>query len=172
MNFSEMFSNIVNKLNRGLKSFAKNIKNSENPLENIIGIFILIFAAFFMYWSISVSSIKSIRGYTLYSVFTNTSGLASGSDVRLKGVKIGSIKDAKLNPKTYMVEIQMEIDGDYKLPIDTSAKIVSDGFMGDKYISLNLGVADDNLKHRDSIKGTSAKSIEEIISSVLFTSDN
>ncbi len=167
-----MLSNMLDKINTGLKFFAKKIKNSQHPVENVIGVFILLFAAFFVYWSISVSSIKSIRGYTLYSTFANISGLASGSDVRLKGVKIGSIKGTTLNPETYMVEVQMEIDGDYKLPADTTAKIINDGLMGDKYISLNMGVSEKNLKHRDFIKGTSAKSIEEIISSVLFSSGN
>ena len=69
-----------------------------------------------------------------------------------------------------MVEIRMEINKNYKLPSDTTAKIVSDGFMGDRYISLNLGNEKRYLKNRDFIKGSSSKSIEEIISQVLFSS--
>jgi len=171
MQLSEIISVVFGKCLNICHLVSSKLKNSDNKLENVVGILILLFASFFIYWAISVSSVNSLRGYTLYSVFSNTSGIVSGSDVRLKGVKIGSVKDIRLNPSNYMVEIRMEINKNYKLPSDTTAKIVSDGFIGDKYIMLNVGTASKYLKHRDAIKGTSAKSIEEIISQVLFSSD-
>ena len=170
MKFSDIFSYMLDKSISLFSSLSEYLKNSNNKIENVIGCVILLFALFFVYWSVNVSSINSISGYTLYSTFSNTSGVVSGTDVRLKGVKIGSVRDIGLNPNTYMVEIRMEINKNYKLPSDTTAKIVSDGFMGDKYISLNLGNEKRYLKNRDFIKGSSSKSIEEIISQVLFSS--
>lgn len=171
MQLSETFSLLLGKCHSFCGFISDKLRNSDNKLENVVGILVLMFSLLFVYWAISISSVNSLRGYTLYSVFSNTSGIVSGSDVRLKGVKIGSVKDIRLNPSNYMVEIRMEIDKDYRLSSDTTAKIVSDGFIGDRYILLNLGTSDKYLKHRDSIKGVSAKSIEEIISKVLFSSD-
>ena len=43
-------------------------------------------------------------------------GLGVGTDVRLAGIKVGTVSDLTLDPKTYLVTVHMNIRDDIKLP--------------------------------------------------------
>ena len=56
--------------------------------------------------------------------------MAVGTDVRLAGIKIGTVSDLTLDPKTYLVTVHMNIRNDIKLPVDSSVLVTSDGISG------------------------------------------
>jgi len=66
-------------------------------------------------------------------------GLALGSEVRLSGIKIGRVVAEKLDPDTYLAIVQLSIERDVKLPVDTTAKITSDSLLGSNYIAIEPG---------------------------------
>ena len=66
-------------------------------------------------------------------------GLGIGTDVRLSGIKIGSVSDLTLDPKTYLVTVHMNIRDDIKIPDDSSLMVTSSGLLGSSYISLTPG---------------------------------
>ena len=66
-------------------------------------------------------------------------GLAVGTDVRLAGIKIGTVSDLTLDPKTYLVTVHMNIRNDIKLPTDSSVLVTPAGFLGGQYLSITPG---------------------------------
>jgi phospholipid/cholesterol/gamma-HCH transport system substrate-binding protein len=75
--------------------------------------------------------------------FNDASGLAAGTDVRMAGVKIGTVVEQRLNPDTYFAEVTLGISETVRLPSDSSARIVPDGLLGGNYVSLEPGGAED-----------------------------
>ena len=61
-----------------------------------------------------------------------------GTDVRLAGIKIGTVSDMTLDPKTYLVTVHMNIRNDIKLPVDL-ALVTQTGFLGGQYLSITPG---------------------------------
>ena len=62
-----------------------------------------------------------------------------GTDVRLAGIKIGTVSDLTLDPKTYLVTVHMNIRDDVKIPVDSSLMVTSSGLLGSPYISITPG---------------------------------
>jgi phospholipid/cholesterol/gamma-HCH transport system substrate-binding protein len=75
-----------------------------------------------------------------------------GTDVRIAGVKVGSVIEQRFDPKTYQAVVTIEMDDDVKLPKDTSAVVTSDGLLGDNYILLNIGGDTEMLASGDRIR--------------------
>ena len=113
-------------------------------IETVLGAVVLIVAAMFLYFITYSSGFRSVDGYEVKAKFNRVDGLALGSDVRLSGIKIGSVVATKLDTKTYLAEIDMRIDRSVKLPTDTTAKITSDSLLSSNYVSLEPG-ADEKL---------------------------
>jgi phospholipid/cholesterol/gamma-HCH transport system substrate-binding protein len=91
----------------------------------------------------------------------------------ISGVKVGEVKSKRLDNTNYNAVLEISIEKDLKLPIDTSAEIVSASLMGDKYISLVPGAETDLLKDGDTIEFTqSSISIEGLITKFVFGLDN
>lgn len=72
------------------------------------------------------------RHVTAY--FTRTIGLYQGNDVRVLGVKVGSID--KLTVQGTQVRVDMSVDGKYKLPADARAVVIPPSVVSDRYIEL------------------------------------
>jgi phospholipid/cholesterol/gamma-HCH transport system substrate-binding protein len=69
-------------------------------------------------------------------------GLATGTDVRLSGIKIGSVSALTLDPKTYLVTLHMNIRNDVPIPDDSSLLVTSTGLLGGSYLSISPGGSD------------------------------
>ena len=61
--------------------------------------------------------------------FERIDGIHEGSDVRISGIKIGSVVAEELDPKTYLATVRMSIEPAVKLPEDTVAEIISAGLL-------------------------------------------
>jgi phospholipid/cholesterol/gamma-HCH transport system substrate-binding protein len=141
----------------------------KNPIETILGFFVLIFTVVFLVFSASRVDTKTINGYTVTANFSKIGGLTVGSDVRIAGIKVGAVIATKLDPDTYTANVYLNIDANVKLPIDTEASIADVGIMGDKYIRLEPGTSRALLKDKDMIAKThSYKSLEDNISEFIF----
>ena len=66
-------------------------------------------------------------------------GLATGTDVRLSGIKIGAVSALTLDPKTYLVTLHMNIRSDIQIPDDSSLMVTSTGLLGGSYLSISPG---------------------------------
>ena len=143
----------------------------KNPVETILGFGVLIFACVFLFFAASRVDTKKIEGYTVSANFLKIGGLEVGSDVRISGIKVGSVLATQLNKDDYTADVYLNIDSTIKLPIDTVAAIADVGIMGDKYIRLEPGKSQAILKNGDKISQTrNYKSLEDNVSEFIFLS--
>ncbi|HEX6120727.1 MAG TPA: outer membrane lipid asymmetry maintenance protein MlaD [Dongiaceae bacterium] len=111
-----------------------------NTLETVLGAVVLIVAAGFLYLVYSQADVGGqSTGYRLELRFDSGGSTTVGTDVRIAGVKVGSVVDQHFDPKAYQAVVTIEVDDEVKLPKDTSAVVTSDGLLGDNYILLNIG---------------------------------
>ncbi len=142
-----------------------------NPVETILGFFVLIFTGVFLFFAASRVDTKKIEGYTVTADFMKIGGLEVGSDVRISGIKVGSVLATTLNQETYTANVKLGIDNRIKLPVDTVAAIADVGVMGGKYVRLEPGKSQKMLENNGKITRTNNyKSLEESISEFIFLS--
>lgn len=147
------------------------MNKTSNYFEIIVGTFVLFCAVFFFSTSLKSAKIKSAGGYHLIAKFENVDGIASGSDVKISGVKIGTIEDQFLDQKDFRATLKLNIDQHVKLPSDTSAKISSEGLLGSKYLSITPGGDEENLRDGDEILFTqSSVNLEDLLGKFIFGS--
>ena len=116
-----------------------------NIAETVIGAIVIAVALIFLAFAYMRTGTGSFSGYELNARMPKVDGLGIGTDVRLGGIKIGSISDLTLDPKTYLVTVQMDIRNDVKLPADSSILVTQAGFLGGQYLSITPGGDEQNM---------------------------
>jgi phospholipid/cholesterol/gamma-HCH transport system substrate-binding protein len=126
----------------------------ENLVEALIGAAVLVVAGWFAFYGYSRTQGGGGAGYELMAKFPQVGGINVGSEVKVSGVKVGTVTSQRLDPKTYQAEIRFTVDKAVQLPIDTIAKITSEGLLGGSYIQLSPGGEMDYLKPGEQIEQT------------------
>lgn len=144
---------------------------TKNYFETFVGFAVIFIAVYFIFFAMNNSSVKEESGYNLNITFDRVDGLSEGSDVRVSGLKVGTVTKTEIDPKTYLANIKISIRDDVKIPSDSTAEIISAGLLGDKYIALVPGGSDDFLKSGDKIEFSQGSiSIEALIGKFMFGS--
>ena len=145
---------------------------SKKGIETMVGLFVLLGIAGFLFLSLKAANLASFgerKGYTVSAKFDNIGGLKQRAPVRSAGVTIGRVKRISLDPKTYQGLVTMEIDEHIRFPKDSSAKILTSGLLGDQYIGLEPGADEKELAGGDVIRQTqSAVVLENLIGQMIF----
>lgn len=110
-------------------------------VETVMGAVVLLVAVFFVNFAYHTAQVKAVEGYNLTASFFKIGGLTKGADVRVNGIKVGSVVEQRLDAKTFDAVVTLVIAGDLKLPSDTVAAIGSEGLLGGKYVRLEPGSA-------------------------------
>lgn len=140
-----------------------------NAIETVMGAAVLLVAALFVYFAYNTAQIKAVTGYELSARFFKVGGLSKGSDVRVSGIKVGTVTDSRLDPVTYDAVVTLSISPDVKLPVDTEATIASSGMLGDKYIMLLPGNDTAMLESGAAIARTKDyRSLEDQVGEIIF----
>ena len=143
---------------------------SGNVIETVMGAVVLVVAALFLFFAYTTSQVRAVHGYQVTAQFERVGALRDGSDVRIAGVKVGSVVSESLDPKTFLATVHMSINPAYKLPEDTVAEIVSNGLLGDQYMSLVPGGEEQTILPGGRIKYTqSPASLENLIGQMIFS---
>lgn len=116
--------------------------SNNNTVETIIGAIVVAVAAAFLYFTYTSTSSGSLSGYEITARMPRVDGLATGTDVRLSGIKIGAVSALTLDPKTYLVTLHMNIRSDVPIPEDSSLLVTSSGLLGGSYLSISPGGSD------------------------------
>jgi phospholipid/cholesterol/gamma-HCH transport system substrate-binding protein len=145
-----------------------------NPAEVLTGLVVLIAAAGFLIYAIANSGRAAVgAGYPLYAKFNNIAGLATGSDVRLAGVKIGVVDSESVDPKSYLAEVRMTIRHGIQLPKDTSIEVASESLLGGEYLAVQPGGDSEVLQPGQSITITQgAVSLQDLLGKFIFSATN
>ena len=141
-----------------------------NLVETLIGAVVLGVAVIFLVFAYSRGGLKTVEGYSLIGKFDRIDGLAEGSDVRMSGIKIGTVTRQEIDPRTYLAVVTMSIKPEIKLPTDSSAQVASDGLLGHKYLSLQAGAAEEMLKPGAEIEHTQGSvDIVSLVGRLIFS---
>jgi len=137
--------------------------------QSIVGIFTLLGIAALAILSLSLGKVSLLPppGYTLFATFDNISGLKAGDQVELAGVQIGKVERIALTDIRARVAIRITTNN---VPIDADAiaAVMTNGIIGDKYVSIQVGSSDHILRNGESIRKTqSAFILEEALAHLL-----
>lgn len=140
-----------------------------NLLEVVMGAVVLVVCAFFIIFAYSTSRWQPSKGYEVIAKFDRIDGLMQGSDVRLSGVKVGTIKRIHLDPETYLAVVHVTLAPEVSLPKDSSAEIISDGLLGGKILAVVPGGEEEVIPAGGEIMHTQAAvSLESLIGKFIF----
>ena len=110
-----------------------------NLFEALIGAVVLVVAGVFLVFAFTTADIGSVQGYQVVARFDRVDGLNIGSDVRLSGIKVGTVTSMELDHETFLAVVLMSVEPEVKLPKDSSAQIVTDGLLGGKFMAIVPG---------------------------------
>lgn len=142
-----------------------------NFVETAVGALVIAIAAGFFIYVYNTTDLGSgSGGYKIKAEFENIEGISVGSDIRMAGIKIGSVVKQSLDPKSFQAIVTMSVAKFIKLPDDTTAKVTSEGLLGSKFIALEIGGSEEILKDGDSLTHTqSALDIWALINEFMFS---
>ena len=138
--------------------------------EVLTGAAVLVIAAGFLAFAVAHSGRSGGSGYKLYASFDHIDGLIPGSDVRLAGVKVGSVLNTRVDPKTFLAVVTLSVKDEIRLPKDTAAEVTSDSLLGGKFLNLSPGGDSVDLKPDAVISITqSSISLEQLLGKFIFS---
>jgi phospholipid/cholesterol/gamma-HCH transport system substrate-binding protein len=140
--------------------------------EVAAGAIVLAVAAIFLGYAVlhSGRGTVSAEGMTLRASFDRIDGLGNGADVRIAGVKVGTVTDNRIDPESFAAVLTLKVDRSLRLPNDTSAEITSEGLLGGKYVSLVPGGGDKLLADGGRITETQGSvSLESLLGRFIFS---
>jgi phospholipid/cholesterol/gamma-HCH transport system substrate-binding protein len=141
-----------------------------NAVEVVVGAAVLLVAAGFLAYAVARSGRSATEGYPLTAQFDHIDGLSIGADVRVAGVRVGSVVGARIDPANYLAVVTLTVQHGLQLPKDSSAEITSDGLLGGKYVSLSPGGDSAMLKPGQAITITqSSVSLEQLLGKFIFS---
>jgi len=127
----------------------------EQWAETLMGLLVLVLAAGFLVYSLSVGDVGAkAGGYELTAKFGQVGSLAPGASVSVAGVKVGTVSQITLDPKSYLAVAKLSLDPTVKLPSDSTAKITSDSLLGGVHVAIAPGGATDDIKPGGEIENT------------------
>jgi phospholipid/cholesterol/gamma-HCH transport system substrate-binding protein len=144
---------------------------SSTKVETLVGAAVIALALGFFFYASKTAGVGGAvsGGYTVIAEFDNAEGINVGTDVRLAGIKIGTVTGQSLNAENYMARVEMTLDPKVSLSDDTAAKVSSEGLLGGKFIAMEPGGSETKLANGSMMTLTQgAVDIWSLISSAMF----
>lgn len=128
---------------------------ANSAAEAIIGAVVLVAAAGFALYAGQTSG----HGFAadtmaLTAKFRDANGISVGTDVRVAGIKVGSVTGLTLDPTTYQAQATFTVPSDLQVPEDSDVKISSEGLLGGNFFDLQPGASETLLASGDEITNT------------------
>ncbi len=145
----------------------------KNLAETLLGAAVLVGAVIFLTFAYSKSGLKTFEGYAVIAKFDRIDGLVEGSDVKMSGIKIGSVVAQELDPQTYLANLTMNVNKSVRLPRDSSIRVASNGLLGEKYLSITPGGEDEMIKPGGEITHTQGSvDLLSLVGRMIFSQTN
>ncbi len=145
-----------------------------NTFETLVGTLVLLIAILFTFMTLKISDSrqKISSGYVLNAYFNNIEGLNIGADVKISGVKIGSVLDIDLN-KNYAANVKIKLPKDLSIPLDSIFKVSTSGLIGNKFVNIKIGADDKYFKNGETVEFTeSTMDLEDLLGRFVFNNDS
>ncbi|MDE2229282.1 MAG: outer membrane lipid asymmetry maintenance protein MlaD [Alphaproteobacteria bacterium] len=142
---------------------------NRNAIETIMGAVVLVVAAVFLFFAYTTTQVNATGGTEYIAQFDRVDGLRDGSDVKISGIKVGTVESQTLDPRTFLATIKISIDPKIKLPDDSVAVVASSGLLGDNFLSIEPGNEDEIIPPGGRITHTqAAMSLQSLIGQVIY----
>ena len=128
---------------------------ADSVAETVIGAVVLATAAGFVLYAGQTSGLQ-VAGdsYELGASFRSADGIVVGTDVRLAGIKVGTVTDLELDPESYQALATFTMRDDLRLPEDSDVKVASEGLLGGSFLEITPGASEFMLADGDMILNT------------------
>lgn len=123
-----------------------------NFVDTIVGAIVIVIATSFFAFAYRTAEMGGVNGYSLSVLFDRADGISTGADVRMSGIKIGTVSGMTLDMETYYAVVTLVVNSDIALPSDSSAKITSEGLLGSSYIAIEAGGSLEMMADGDEIE--------------------
>lgn len=141
-----------------------------NIIETVLGAVVLLIAAVFLIYASRSAQVGDVEGYNLKASFGQIGGLQKGADVRISGVKIGTVSDIEMNAETYHADLTLTLDDKVRVPADSVARVASESLLGGAYLAIDPGADEAMLKAGEALAFTqSPQSLEELLGKFIFS---
>ena len=138
-------------------------------VETFLGVLVVAVAVGFFIFALQATEVGAVDGYGLKARFLKVGGLEVGSDVRISGVKVGTVTDRQLDTESFEAVVLFTVSADLRLPTDTQAVVTSEGLLGNKYLRLIPGSATDIVARGGEITQTrDYRTLEDTVSEIIF----
>lgn len=126
------------------------------PWEILLGAAVLSVAALFVVFALRTTgtALTQAQGYPLYATFRSAEGVRPGTEVRLAGVKIGTVTGLSLDPQSFRAQLAIAVTPGLELPGDSTIQVASEGLLGGTFIEVLPGGDLENLRPGDTFQDT------------------
>jgi phospholipid/cholesterol/gamma-HCH transport system substrate-binding protein len=136
-----------------------------------VGLFVVIGILSIFYLALFVSGYSPAGKETYYQIeaeFDNIGGLKPNAPVKSAGVTVGYVRGIRLDQRSYMATVTVNIRSSFQFPEDSTMAILTSGLLGEQYIGIEAGAEEAMLKDGDQIvKAQSAIVLEKLIGQFL-----
>ncbi len=115
---------------------------ASNAAETVIGAAVLAVAGAFLVYAANATEFSAAGGYDVKTEFRKVEGITIGGDVRIAGVKVGSVSSIDLNTERYRPVVSITIRDGIKVPEDSVVEIASESLLGGNYLNIQPGASD------------------------------
>jgi len=145
---------------------------NRSTIDLWVGLFVAAGFGALLFLALKVGNLASFttnESYQVQAKFANIGGLKIRAPVKSAGVVVGRVAGIHFDTETYEAIVTMNVDGRYKFPRDTSAKVLTSGLLGEQYVGLEAGGDGMMLKNGDRLRLTqSAVVLENLIGQFLY----
>ena len=129
---------------------------AENTTEVLVGTGVLVVAAGFLFYAAGLTGIttNASGSYPLTASFRSVEGISLGSEVRMAGVKVGTVTSLDLNPETFRADTEFTMNDQIEIPDDSAISISSEGLLGGNFVEIIPGGSLFNLDPGGEIEDT------------------
>ena len=129
---------------------------SESTTEVLVGAAVLAVAIGFLAYVSQATGFSSAKNsdYPLTASFRSGEGITVGTDVRLAGVKVGTISQMQLNAETFRADVTLSMKEGIPIPDDSAIVVSSEGLLGGNFVEIYPGASMDNFEADDDIEDT------------------
>lgn len=123
--------------------------------ETVIGAVVVAMAVGFVVYAGRTGAGNAQGGsYPLVANFRSAEGIAVGTDVRLAGIRIGSVTGLTLDTTSFAARATFTVQDDLEIPEDSDVKIASEGLLGGSFVEITPGASEFALAEGDEIVNT------------------
>ncbi|MDE0766443.1 MAG: outer membrane lipid asymmetry maintenance protein MlaD [Amylibacter sp.] len=128
---------------------------SNSKIETAVGGIVLLAAiGFILYVANATNSVGGNSGLTLKASFRSADGITAGTDVRMAGVKIGTVTDMRLDSESFRAEIIFSLRENLEIPDDSGVAVSQDGLLGGSFVEIIPGGSEFKLKDGEEFLDT------------------